>query len=56
MSCRKWAVGPNINDSAKNWTPGAHMPPPRGNIRVHYLNIQTSSTLKLLGQSQPNFM
>ena len=45
-----------INDSEKNWTPGAHMPPPPGNIHVHYHNIQTSSSLKPLGQSKPNVM
>ena len=43
MSCRKWEVGLNINDSEKNWTPGAHVPPPRGNIHVYFHNIQTSS-------------
>ena len=43
MSCRKWAVGLNINDSETKWTPGAHLPPPRGNIHVYYHNIQTSS-------------
>ena len=30
----------------KKWTPGAHLPPPRGNIHVYYHNIQTSSPLK----------
>ena len=40
----------------KNWTPGAHLPQPRGIIHVYYHNIQTSSSLKLLGQSKPNFM
>ena len=35
--------------------PRAHMPPPRGNIHVHLHNIQTSSPLKPLGQSKPNF-
>ena len=39
----------------KNWTPGAHLPPPRGNIHVYYHNIQTSSPLKPLGESKPNF-
>ena len=56
MSCRKWAVGLNINDSEKKWTSGAHMPPPRGSIQVYFHNIQTSSPLKLLGQSKSNFM
>ena len=31
-------------------------PPPRGNIHVYFHNIQTSSPLKPLGQSKPNFM
>ena len=56
MSCRKWAVGLNINDSKKNWTPGAHVPPPRGNIHVYLHYIQTFSPLKPLDQSKPNFM
>ena len=34
------------------------MPPPRDNIHeiVYYSDIQISSSLKLLGQSKPNFM
>ena len=52
----KWAVGLKINDSEKNWTPGAHVPPPRGKIHVYLHNIRTSSLLKLLGKSKPNFM
>ena len=40
----------------KNWTPGAGLPPPRGNIQVYYHNVQRSSSLKLLSQSKPNFM
>ena len=52
----EWEVRLNINDSEKNWTPGAHIPPPLGNLHVHYHNIQTSSPLKPLGQSKPNFM
>ena len=32
------------------------LPPPRGNIHVYYSDIQRSSSLKLLGQSKPNFM
>ena len=52
-SCRKWEVGLNINDSEKNWTPGADLPQPRGIIHVYYHNIQTSSPLKrLANQSQ----
>ena len=42
---RKWTVGLNINDSEKNWTPGAHLPQPWGIIHVYYHNIQTSSPL-----------
>ena len=28
----------------KKWTPGFHLPPPRGNIHVYYRYIQTSSS------------
>ena len=56
MSYRKWAEGLTIYDSEKNWTPGANVPPPRGNIHVYFQNIQTSSPLKPLGQSKPNFI
>ena len=52
---RKWANGLKIDDSEKIWTPGVCLPPPRGNIHVYYSDIQRSS-LKLLGQSEPNFM
>ena len=40
-----------------NWSPGDCLPLPRHYIRVHVYdhNIQTSS-LRLLGQSKPNFM
>ena len=34
---------------------GSVCPPPRGNIHVYYSDIQRSSSLKLLGQSKPNF-
>ena len=37
----------------KKGTPGAGLPPPRGNIHVYHHNIQISS-LKLLGQSNTN--
>ena len=37
------------------WTPGAHLSPTWGNIHVCYHNIQTSSPMKPLGQSKPNF-
>ena len=53
-SCRKWAVGLNINDSEKKLDPRAHMPSLQGN-NVYYRNIQTSP-LKPLGQLKPNFM
>ena len=45
-----------IDDSEKIWTPGVCLPPPRGNIHVYYSDIQRSSSLKVLGQSKPNFM
>ena len=51
----KWAVGLNINTSEKKKT-GAHVAPPQGNLHVYLHNIQTSSSLKPLGQSKPNFM
>ena len=34
---------------------GLISPPHRGNIHEYYHNIQTSSSLKPLGQSKPNF-
>ena len=40
----------------KKKSPGACLPLPRGYIHVHDHNIQTSSALKPLGQSKPNFM
>ena len=36
--------------------PGVCLPLPRGYIHVYDQNIQTSSSLKPLGQSKPNFM
>ena len=39
----------------KKWTSGAGLPPPWGNIHVHYHNIQRAS-LKPLGQSKPNLI
>ena len=51
----KWANGLNIYDSEKR-TPGAGLPPPRGNIHVYYHNNQRSFSLKLLGQSKPNVL
>ena len=35
---------------------GGFLPPPLGYIHVYDHNIQTSSSLKLLGQSKLNFM
>ena len=54
FTARKWEAELNFNDSENNWTPGAHVP--RGNIHVYFHNIQTSSPLRPLGQSKPNFM
>ena len=36
--------------------PGGYLPLPRGYVHVDDHNIQTSSSLKPLGQSKPNFM
>ena len=36
--------------------PGGCLPLPRGYIQVYFHNIETSSPLKPLGQSKPNFM
>ena len=40
------------------WAQGDGLPLPRGyiHVRVYDHNIQTSSSLKPLGQSKPNFM
>ena len=40
----------------KKRTPGAGLPPPRGNIQVYYHNNQRSFSLKLLGQSKSNVL
>ena len=48
----KWADGLNINE----YTPGAGLFPPRGNIHVYYHDIQRSSSLLPLGQSKQNFV
>ena len=37
-------------------SPGGCLPLPRGYIHVYDHNIQTSSPLKPLGQSKPNFI
>ena len=52
----KWANRQKINGFEKKLTPGAGLPPPRGNIHVYYHNIQRSSSLKPFGQSKPNVM
>ena len=39
-----------------NLSPGGWLPLPRGYIHIYDHNIQTSSPLKLLGQSKPNFI
>ena len=53
----EWANGLKVYDpEKKNWTPGAGLPPTRGNIHVYYHNIQRSSSLKLPGQSMLNLM
>ena len=40
----------------KKIAPGGCLPLSRGYIHVYDHNIQTSSSLKPLGQSKPNFM
>ena len=40
----------------KKMSSGGCLPLSRGYIHVHDHNIQTSSSLELLGQSKPNFM
>ena len=37
-------------------SPGVCLPQPRGYIHVYFHNIQTSSAMKVFGQSKPNFM
>ena len=56
-TCRKWANGQNIKFYVyeKNLYPVGCLPLQWGYIHVYDHNIQTSS-LKLLGQSKPNFM
>ena len=61
VNCREKLAGNGQMDLRlmilkKIWTPGVCLPPPRGNIHVYYSDIQRSSSLKLLGQSKPNFM
>ena len=53
-TCRK--RGNRVFIFMKKKSPGACLPLPRGYIHVHDHNIQTSSALKPLGQSKPNFM
>ena len=40
----------------QTFTPGAHLPPPWGKRHMYYHNIQTSFSLKALGQSKPTFI
>ena len=40
----------------RNLTPGGCLPLSRGYIHVYDHNIQTSTSLKPLGQLKPNFM
>ena len=44
------------NDMKKKMSSGGCLPLPRDYIHVYDHNIQTSSSLKLLGQSKPTFM
>ena len=53
---RKWANRLKIYDSEINWSPGAGLSPPRGNIHVYHHNIKRSSSLKPLGQSKPKLI
>ena len=55
-TCRKWANGQNIYVYEKIWSPWDCLPLPPGYIHVYDHNIQTSSPLKPLGQSKPNFI
>ena len=52
MEMGKWS---EVCDSERIWTLGAGLSPPRGYIYVYCHNVQSSSTLKLLGQSKPKF-
>ena len=55
-SCRKWANRQNIYVYEQTLYLVGCLPLPHGYIHVHDHNIQTSSALKPLGQSNPNFM
>ena len=56
-TCRKWANGQNIYVYENILSPGGCLPLPRCYIHVYDdHNIQTSSPLKLLNQSKPNYM
>ena len=46
----------NNTVNEKNFTPGGCVALPRGYILVYDHHFQTSSPLKPLGQSKPNFM
>ena len=55
-TCRQWANRQNIYVYEKKLSLGCCLPLPQGYIHIHDQNIQTSSALKPLGQSKPNFM
>ena len=54
--CWKWANGQNIYVYENILAPVGCLPLPWGYIHVYDCNIQTSSTLKPLGQSKPDFI
>ena len=53
-TCSKWADGQSIYVYKEILSSEGCLPLPRGYIHVYNHNIQTS--LKLLGQSKPNFI
>ena len=53
-TCSKWGDRQNIYVYEKKMSQGGCLPLPRGHVYDH--NIQTSSPLKPLGQSKPNFI
>ena len=52
----EYANGQKINVNGKFWPLGGCLPLPRGYIHVYFHNNETSSPLKPLGQSKPNFI
>ena len=48
-------MGNGTKYSDNSLAPWSHLLPSRGNIHVHYHSIQTSSSLKFLGQSKTTF-